>query len=113
MSGGAGYVLSKEALRRFAERGIHEEHECKLSDGGAEDIEMGKCMEKLNVIAGDSRDSLSRGKFFFGNAEFLLSPTAANKNAWEDQYLYYGVKKVLHIKRNGKYLNIFLILSGF
>jgi glycoprotein-N-acetylgalactosamine 3-beta-galactosyltransferase len=42
MSGGAGYAISREALRRFAERGIHDNHTCESSDVGAEDLEMGK-----------------------------------------------------------------------
>jgi hypothetical protein len=49
-------------------------------------------MEKLGVIAGDSRDSLNRGKFFSGNAVNLFGSNT--ENAWEHQYLYYGVKKV-------------------
>lgn len=67
MSGGAGYVLSKAALIRFSQEGLAPGHpdECKeTSDEGAEDVDMGKCMEALGVEAGDSRDSLGRGRFF-------------------------------------------------
>ena len=57
MSGGAGYVLSKEAVRRFATRGMSDKTGalCRKDGGGAEDVEMGKCMENLGVRAGDSR----------------------------------------------------------
>ena len=57
MSGGAGYVLSKEALRRFATKGIPDPTGlvCRKDHKGAEDVEMGKCMENLKVVAGDSR----------------------------------------------------------
>ena len=66
MSGGAGYVLSKEALRRFVKQGVTDETGliCRHDGEGAEDVELGKCMENLHVKAGDSRDSLGTYTFY-------------------------------------------------
>lgn len=64
MSGGAGYVLSKQAVIRLVEEGIPSKDKCRQDSDGAEDVEIGKCLERVNVIAGDSRDSNDRGRFF-------------------------------------------------
>lgn len=66
MSGGAGYVLSKEALRRFAEIGLSGAGNCNQENRGAEDIQLGRCMERSGVTAGDSRDFMVKFVQFFG-----------------------------------------------
>ena len=56
-----GYVLSKEAVKRFVTVALDEKKEkglCRKDEGGAEDVEIGKCLANVGVIAGDSRDSL-------------------------------------------------------
>ena len=69
-SGGAGYVLSKEALRRF---GARKSGVCK-DDLGAEDVNIGKCMKNLEVELGDSRDALNRSRFHcFGPGSHITS----------------------------------------
>ncbi|XP_052779626.1 glycoprotein-N-acetylgalactosamine 3-beta-galactosyltransferase 1-like [Mya arenaria] len=60
-SGGAGYIISKEALRKF---GTHETNAstCR-QDGGDEDVEFGKCMDNLGVKVGNSYDRFGRSRF--------------------------------------------------
>jgi len=86
-SGGAGYVLSKESLTRLVEGGLHNETICRSDNGGAEDVEMGKCMSSLGVTAGDSRDTLGQKRFFPFIPEQHLIP--GYYPDWYIQYQYY------------------------
>ena len=63
MSGGAGYVLSREALRRFIEDGLDKD-KCRKDEGGVEDGEAGKCLHTVGVKAMDARDHTGHGRFF-------------------------------------------------
>ncbi|KRF98773.1 uncharacterized protein Dwil_GK28004 [Drosophila willistoni] len=89
MSGGAGYVLSREALRQLAEKGIGNPKICTTTGvSEAEDFEIGRCMEHLNVTAGDSRDSMGRGRMFPFIPENHLFPLKYKK-IWYWSYQYY------------------------
>ncbi|XP_045518152.1 glycoprotein-N-acetylgalactosamine 3-beta-galactosyltransferase 1-like isoform X4 [Pieris brassicae] len=88
MSGGAGYVLSSAALERFVNKGLPSPHLCKASDHGAEDAEMGICLEHIGVKAMDSRDALHRGRFFPFVPKDHLFPNH-DKGFWYWKYIYY------------------------
>uniref|UniRef100_A0A1B6MEE4 N-acetylgalactosaminide beta-1,3-galactosyltransferase n=1 Tax=Graphocephala atropunctata TaxID=36148 RepID=A0A1B6MEE4_9HEMI len=88
MSGGAGYVLSKEAVVRMVREGISQEI-CNTGNEGIEDVEIGKCMEKLGVTPVDTRDSLGRGRFFPFSPETHLIPGTIKEDSWYWDMVYY------------------------
>ncbi|KAF6203030.1 hypothetical protein GE061_003443 [Apolygus lucorum] len=59
MSGGAGYILSKEALRLLVKDALPRPH----SITWAEDINMALCLKNVNVTSVDTRDSFRRPRF--------------------------------------------------
>jgi len=82
-SGGAGYVVSREALDRF---GTRKPHLC-ADDFGPEDVEWGKCMNKLDVSILDSRDSDNRTRFHCFAPEYHIS---GRYPQWYLEYDKYG-----------------------
>ncbi|XP_056154769.1 glycoprotein-N-acetylgalactosamine 3-beta-galactosyltransferase 1 [Lampris incognitus] len=90
MSGGAGYVLSKEALRRFI-RGF-ESQECNhYSD--IEDMALGKCMETMKVEPADSRDSKGRQTFHPYPPDHYLIRQPPRPRPWYLLYEYYSPRE--------------------
>lgn len=89
MSGGAGYVLSKEALRRFVE-GF--KNKVCTHTTSVEDLAMGQCMEKVGVLAGDARDTEHRETFHpFVPEQHLTSKFP--KSFWYWSYCYYPISE--------------------
>ena len=85
-SGGAGYVLSREALSRFA----HGNRRCK-QDNGPEDYNMGVCMGRLGVELGDSRDARDLTRFHCFNIESQVEGAFPQ---WFLEYEQHGAKGV-------------------
>ncbi|KAF7989048.1 hypothetical protein HCN44_007358 [Aphidius gifuensis] len=92
MTGGAGYVLSNEAVRKFVNEGLTESKNCRGNNSGPEDVEMGKCLERINVKAVDTRDELGRGRFFQLEPEKHLIPNMEPNNSWYWKYVFYETK---------------------
>ncbi|XP_043825097.1 glycoprotein-N-acetylgalactosamine 3-beta-galactosyltransferase 1 isoform X2 [Dromiciops gliroides] len=86
MSGGAGYVLSKEALRRFVR--AFQTNKCSHSSS-VEDLALGKCMEAIGVEAGDSRDPSGKETFHPFVPEHHLIKGYLPKTFWYWNYNYY------------------------
>ncbi|XP_071803003.1 glycoprotein-N-acetylgalactosamine 3-beta-galactosyltransferase 1-like isoform X2 [Asterias amurensis] len=93
MSGGAGYVLSKAAVVNVVEKAFKNNALCKSASqgaGSAEDVEMGKCLENVGVIAGDSRDDQKRERFHPFVPEHHLIPGIVPQKFWYWDYVYYA-----------------------
>ncbi|XP_067217516.1 glycoprotein-N-acetylgalactosamine 3-beta-galactosyltransferase 1 [Chanodichthys erythropterus] len=86
MSGGAGYVLSKEALRRFV-KGFADglcTHDTEI-----EDVGLGRCMETMKVKISDSRDVLGRQTFHSYPPDYYLLRQLPRPRPWYLRYDHY------------------------
>lgn len=89
---GSGYVLSREAVRRFNVDAITNDYKCWNGTEGNEDVEIGKCLANVGVLAGDSRDELNRSRFLPFPVDGLIL-NLFGKN-WLDEATFYEIKKV-------------------
>lgn len=68
------YAISKAAINKIVEVGSVDAEKCRPDDQGGEEYELGKCLENLQVYAGDSRDEKGKGRFFPRDPESHISP---------------------------------------
>lgn len=77
MSGGAGYVLSRDALRRLNLVAFNSSKLCPVSFR-PEDRQIGYCLINVGVVTGDSRDEHGRERFLPLNPRHLIPEIPQN-----------------------------------
>ena len=76
--------------------GINDKKMCRQGHEGAEDVEIGKCLHHLGVLAGDSRDEEGRKRFFPFVPEHHLVPGHIPKDSWYWKYQFYEEEEGLN-----------------
>ncbi|KAH9524969.1 Glycoprotein-N-acetylgalactosamine 3-beta-galactosyltransferase 1 [Bulinus truncatus] len=87
-SGGSGYVMSKESLKRLNERGYPEKI-CE-EDGEFEDLRMSVCMARLGVKLEKTTDDQTRNRF---NCLSIFAHLVGLYPQWYIDYDINGAKK--------------------
>ncbi|XP_065561826.1 glycoprotein-N-acetylgalactosamine 3-beta-galactosyltransferase 1-like isoform X1 [Artemia franciscana] len=92
LSGGAGYIFSKQAVKIFVEEAIKDNTYCypEINDW-ADDLQIGKCFEKLQVKLIDTRDENALHRFLPLSPFFHLKPleNEEDRKSWWWSAAYY------------------------
>ncbi|VDL24616.1 unnamed protein product [Hymenolepis diminuta] len=91
LSGGAGYVVSRAALKLIAEGMEKEVVDCQKR-GGAEDVNLGACAERVGVKMIDSLDEHGEEAFHPFYPAYMLDKAAMDHTRWVHSYNYYPIK---------------------
>lgn len=94
MSGGAGYVLSRVAVKKFVRVLLEKPGLCPDIYFGVEDVQLGVCLEKCGVKAMDTRDAVGRQRFHPLSPWDLLKTDHFERDFWLFSYDYYPTKTV-------------------
>jgi glycoprotein-N-acetylgalactosamine 3-beta-galactosyltransferase len=89
LDGGSGYCLSRRTVQLF---GDAMEKNRSFCDGliDAEDVEIARCLKKLNVIPGESRDEMGEERFHLRNITNMWH----FNESWYHKYSQYPLKIV-------------------
>ena len=90
-SGGAGYVLSRDTVKRFSQRYMSDIKFCR-NNSGYEDVDIALCLNQINVFPGESRDRLGRERFHPLNYTSMWDVPKYKK--WATNYSKFPLKKV-------------------
>ncbi|KAE9549514.1 hypothetical protein FO519_007278 [Halicephalobus sp. NKZ332] len=94
MSGGAGYILSREAVKKFVKEAIPDPKKCSNSTDGDEDTQIGACLESVGVPAVDTRDGNKKHRILPFSAGQHLEPNVTNAlPPGFDAYMQYPYKQ--------------------
>ncbi|CAJ0575290.1 unnamed protein product, partial [Mesorhabditis spiculigera] len=83
-SGGAGYILSRAAVKKFIEI-MPKASECRQGSYKHEDTEIGECLRNANVTFIDAADPSGRHSMLPINFGHLLSPLDGHGVAWAQE----------------------------
>ncbi|CAL4108094.1 unnamed protein product, partial [Meganyctiphanes norvegica] len=75
--------------RGMVKRGLKDQKNCKKNNSSPERVEKCKCLQSVGVVAGDSRDSLGRGRFFPFTPGYHLLPGQIGPNNWYWDMIYH------------------------
>ncbi|XP_028900593.2 glycoprotein-N-acetylgalactosamine 3-beta-galactosyltransferase 1 [Zeugodacus cucurbitae] len=91
MSGGSGFVSSREAYRLFVEKAIVNTTGCNVNDYNIpDDVAIGECFRAVDVLAGDSRDTHGEARFFLFSPYMMLMPEVMTEPFWYFNYSFYN-----------------------